>query len=113
MLTVALDPQIAFAQAQWASFTARERAAWVLATLEHRHLRKSELAERLGVSPQTVHAWTSGDSQFDWSRRMSICLALTLPETWEPPKDALAQALKKLDALRPTQPPKARRRTGG
>jgi len=85
MELVTLDPQIAFAQASWDARSDEERADWLKAALATTSVRAGELARRLHLTPQTLSAWTTGKATIDWSRRMSICLALTLDQKWEPP----------------------------
>lgn len=88
MELVTLDPEIAFAQASWDARSDEERAGWLRAALALTKTRAGELARSLHLSPQTLSAWSTGKATIDWSRRMSICLALGLDQKWEPPSPA-------------------------
>lgn len=101
MQIVAVAPEIAFAQAKWNALDAKQRAARILAAMHSKKSSKSDLAERLDVSFQTINSWAVGDNAADWSRWMSICMALGVAETWEPTEAALEKAIKEVDAIRP------------
>jgi DNA-binding XRE family transcriptional regulator len=84
MQLVDIPLEVAIAQAKWHALKPPQKGARILAALNYREATKTELATRLGVSWNTVQSWIKGEKDCDWSRWMSITLALDLPETWEP-----------------------------
>ena len=85
MVCVSLDPNIAFAQAEWASLSNEERAARIHAAMMAAGVTsQADLARRIGLSNNAVNKWLNAATEADWSRWMSITLALGLPQTWRP-----------------------------
>jgi transcriptional regulator with XRE-family HTH domain len=66
-----------------------QRAAFIREALKTRGMKQTELQELLGITWQTMSTWTNGHASVDWSRWMSICLALGIPQTWAPPESAI------------------------
>jgi len=106
--------EIAFAQAEWDEIGAWGRAARILSAIYAAGGSKTELAERLGTSFNTINSWTMGDKDADWSRWISIATVLGVSETWQPSPDLLARAEHDLDEARPhlrSSPPRPVRRS--
>lgn len=101
MLVVAVPKDVAFAQSEWDEIGAWGRAVRMLAALKHTKSNKTDLAERLGLSFNTVHAWLAGDKDADYGRWISIAATLGLPELWKPSAEVIEEAEKELDQTRP------------
>jgi hypothetical protein len=84
MQIVPMTPEIAGAQVRWDALSKVERGTWIQAAMDATGSRTQALADRLFVTFPAVHAWLLGESECDWSRWMSVTLALGLPETWRP-----------------------------
>lgn len=107
MLLVAIPLDIAIAQAKWEALSTKERGTRIHAALIAKGSTKTGLAERLGVSFNTVQSWIVGAKEADWARWMAVCLALGLEEKWEPSAKDLAAA-QEHKATRGPKPKKKR-----
>lgn len=104
MQLVPVPKDVAFAQAEWDEIGAWGRALRISSALAWSGKTKTDLAERLGLSFNTVNSWILGDKDADWARWISIAQVLGLPELWDPARDAPAafrKAEAELDAMRP------------
>ncbi len=95
--------EIAWAQGEWDELGAWGRAVRIQAALYSARSSKAALADRLGVSDNTLGDWAFGDKGCDWSRWISVACALGLEghELWRPDPEEVRHAEKVLDEMRP------------
>lgn len=114
MELVPIPKDIAFAQAEWDEIGAWGRATRINAAVVVSGMAQTDLAERLGLSQNTIGSWIFGDKDADWSRWISISNVLGLGELWRPTDQQRKAAEARLAMMRPelrSAPPQPVRRT--